>query len=140
MLLLGAERLQHIDYLRSDPLFCRVARLTRIPHRTNISTALKQFTSDSLKALIELNTELVIEKLRSLGIDLETSMIRIGPCNSSSELKNNYPCSRFASVRTAHSVSIFRKKIQEPRKPFQLDLFSPYNGFYEYSAVVTDTT
>ena len=28
MFLLGAERLQHIDYLRSDPLFCRVARLT----------------------------------------------------------------------------------------------------------------
>lgn len=80
MLLLGAERLQHIDYLRSDPLFCRVARLTRIPHRTKISTALKQFTSDFLKALIELNAELVIEKLRSLGmlditIDLDWTVI-----------------------------------------------------------------
>jgi len=80
MLLLGAERLQHIDYLRSDPLFCRVARLTRIPHRTKISTALKQFTSDSLKALIELNAELVIEKLRSLGmlditIDLDGTVV-----------------------------------------------------------------
>jgi hypothetical protein len=159
MLLLGAERLQHIDYPRSDPLFCRVARLTRIPHRTKMSTALKRFTSDSLKALIELNAELVIEKLRSLGmleitIDLDGTVvttkghptwafkgynpikrgansyfpltahvaetgnllaiwnrpgnvheIRIGPYNSSSELKNNYPYSRFASVQTAHSVS-----------------------------------
>jgi hypothetical protein len=80
MLLLGAERLQHIDYLRSDPLFCRIVCLTRIPHRTKISTALKQFTSDSLKALIELNAELVIEKLRSLGlleitIDLDGTVI-----------------------------------------------------------------
>ncbi len=36
MLLLGAERLQHIDYLRSDPLFCRVVRLTRIPSDQNL--------------------------------------------------------------------------------------------------------
>ena len=41
MLLLGAERLQHIDFIRSDPLFKRVVRLTRIPHRTKLSTALK---------------------------------------------------------------------------------------------------
>ena len=34
--------LQYFDYLRTDPLFCRVVRLTRIPHRTKISTALKQ--------------------------------------------------------------------------------------------------
>ena len=80
MLLLGAERLQHIDYLRSDPLFCRVVRLTRIPHRTKISTALKQFASDSLKALIELNGQMVIEKIQSLGlleitIDLDGTVV-----------------------------------------------------------------
>ena len=69
MLLLGTERLHHIDYLRGDPLFRRVVRLTRIPHRTKLSTALKQFTSDSLKALAELNSELVIEKLTALGLD-----------------------------------------------------------------------
>lgn len=43
------------------------------------------------------------------------------------------------SLEKEHYVFIFRKKIQEPRKPFQLDLFSPNNGFYEYSAVVKDT-
>ena len=254
MLLLGAERLQHIDYLRSDPLFCRVVRLTRIPHRTKISTALKQFTSDSLKALIELNAELVIEKLRSLGmlditIDLDGTVVstkghptwafkgynpikrgansyfpltahvaetghflaiwnRPGNVHDSNRALQlikriekqlslfsirfradsafcapavlNYllqrqipfavkaPFWKLLTLKTAaqqrhvwysiddtwsffwlqkpidslekeHYVFIFRKKIQEPRKPFQLDLFSPNNGFYEYSAVVTDT-
>jgi hypothetical protein len=56
MLLIGAERLQHIDYLRYDPLFRRVVCLTRIPQQTKLSTALKQFASDSLKALAELNS------------------------------------------------------------------------------------
>jgi hypothetical protein len=44
-------------------------RLTRIPHRTKLSTALKQFTSDSLKSLAEMNSELVIEKLTELGLN-----------------------------------------------------------------------
>jgi hypothetical protein len=80
MVLIGAERLQHIGYLKTDPLFCRVVRLTRIPHRTKLSTVLKQFTSDSLKTLAELNSELVIEKLNELGlneitIDLDGTVI-----------------------------------------------------------------
>lgn len=254
MLLLGAERLQHIDYLRSDPLFCRVVRLTRIPHRTKISAALKQFTSDSLKALIELNGELVIEKLQSLGlleitIDLDGTVVstkghptwafkgynpikrgapsyfpltahvaetghflsiwnRPGNVHDSNRALDliktiqrrlpmfsirfradsafcapqviNYllcrqisfaikaPFWKLLALKTAaqerkiwysineawsyfwlkspinslekeHYVFIFRKKVKEPEKPCQLDLFSPNNGVYEYSAVVTDT-
>jgi hypothetical protein len=254
MLLLGAERLQHIDYLRSDPLFCRVVRLTRIPHRTKISTALKQFASDSLKALIEFNAELVIEKLRSLGlleitIDVDGTVVstkghpswalkgynpikrgapsyfpltahvaetghfltiwnrpgNVHDSNRALELIKriqkrlpefsirfradsafcvpkviNYllyrqisfaikaPFWKLLALKTAaqqrkiwysvnetwsyfwlkkpidslekdHYVFIFRKKVKEPGKNFQLDLFSPNDGFYEYSAVVTDT-
>jgi hypothetical protein len=80
MILIGTERLQHIDYVKDDPLFRRVIRLTRIPHRTKLSTALKQFTSDSLKALAELNSQLVIEKLNEFGlneitIDLDGTVI-----------------------------------------------------------------
>ena len=80
MLIVGAERLHHIEYLQDDPLFKRATRLTRIPHRTKLSTALKQFASDSLKALSELNSELVIEKLTDLGlteitIDLDGTVI-----------------------------------------------------------------
>jgi hypothetical protein len=254
MLLLGAERLQHIDYLRGDPLFCRVVRLTRIPHRTKISTALKQFASDSLKALIELNGELVIEKLQSLGlleitIDLDGTVVstkghptwalkgynpikrgapsyfpltahvaetghfltiwnRPGNVHDSNQALDlikiiqrrlsmfsirfradsafcapqvindllyrqisfaiKAPFWKLLVLKTAapkrkiwysvderwsyfwlkspiHSleegpyVFIFRKKVKEPGKQFQLDLFSPNDGFYEYSAVVTDT-
>ena len=39
MILVGAERLQHIEYLKNDPLFHRIVRLTSIHHRTKLSTA-----------------------------------------------------------------------------------------------------
>ncbi len=254
MVFLGAERLQHIDYLRTDPLFCRVVRLTRIPHRTKLSTALKQFTSDSLKALAKLNSQLVIEKLEELGltditIDLDGTVIstkghpgwafkgynpikkgaksyfpltaHVGETGHFLSILNrpgnvhdsnralvviqtirrqlsafgirfradsafcdpkviNYLLSKhigFAikapfwkllnlkeaaqqrkkwyrinkqwsffwlkqpldSVEGDHYALILRKKLSRPKKHYQLDLFSPNNGVYEYSAVVTDT-
>jgi len=254
MLLLGAERLQHIDFIRSDPLFKRVVRLTRIPHRTKLSTALKQFTSDSLKALAELNSSFVIEKLSALGldeitVDLDGTVIsttgnpswafrgynpikrgansyfpltshiaetghflsivnRPGNSHDSSRalavirtirrqlsdyvirfradsafcspdvmnylLKNQIgfaikaPFWKLLALKTEaenrkrwfkiseqwgyfwiqnpidsidhnHYVLILRKKLRDPKKPYQLKLFSPNNGFYEYSAIVTDT-
>ena len=253
MLLIGTERLQHIDYLRSDPLFKRVICLTRIPHRTKLSTALKQFTSDALKALAELNSELVVEKLVELGlhqitIDLDGTVIstkgnpswafkgynpirkgaksyfpltahiaetghfltivnRPGNVHDSNralaviqtirrqltgfgvrfradsafcapqvinyllhkhigfaikapfwKLNNlkdaaeqrqrwyrvNSQWSYFwlknpiDSVQYDHYVLILRKKMKQRNKPYQLKLFSPNNGVYEYSAVVTD--
>jgi hypothetical protein len=254
MLLLGTERLHHIDYLKGDPLFRRVVRLTRIPHRTKLSTALKQFTSDSLKALAELNSELVIEKLTALGldeitVDLDGTVVstkgspswafkgynpikkgansyypltshiaetghflsivnRPGNVHDSNRaltvigairrhlsnfvirfradsafcspdvinylLKNGIgfaikaPFWKLLSLKTAaekrkrwfkinekwgyfwlqnpidsldhaHHVIILRKQLRDARKPYQLKLFSPNNGVYEYSAVVTDT-
>ena len=39
------------------------------------------------------------------------------------------------------SVVIYRKRVRhETRKNFQLDLFDPDNGYYEYSAIVTNKT
>jgi len=254
MLLVGAERLQHIDYFRDDPLFKRVVGLTRIPHRTKLSTALKQFTSDSLKALAELNSDLVIERLTSLGlvkitIDLDGTVIstkgnprwafkgynpinkgarsyfpltahiaetghflsivnRPGNVHDSNRavaviqsvrkqlsefvirfrgdsgfctpklinylLKNGIgfaikaPFWKLLNLKEAaqrrkrwfrinkqwryfwinnpiesidhdHYVIILRKMLRNPQKPYQLELFSPNNGLYEYCAVVTDT-
>lgn len=254
MVLLGAERLQHLDYLKNDPLFCRMVRLTRFPHRTKISTALKQFTSNSVKALIELNSELVIEKIESLGvneitIDLDGTVIstkgnptwafkgynpikkgaksyfpltahiaetghflsimnRPGNIHDSYRalylikmirkqmgqfsirfradsafcvpqvinylLRNNIPFAikapfwKLLSLKEAaqqrkrwfkiddtwsyfrikdpidsldyeHYVFVLRKKLSNPEKNFQLNLFSPNNGIYEYSAVTTDS-
>jgi hypothetical protein len=254
MVFIGAERLQHVDYLRTDPLFCRVVRLTRIPHRTKLSTTLKQFTSDSLKALAEINSQLVIEKLEELGlteitIDLGGTVIstkgnpswafkgynpikkgaksyfpltahvgetghflsilnRPGNVHDSSralvviqtirrQLSGfgirfradsafcdpkviNYllrkhigfaikaPFWKLLNLKTAaqqrkkwyrinkqwsffwlkrpldsvdgnHYALILRKKLRCAKKHYQLDLFSPNNGVYEYSAVITDT-
>ena len=254
MLLIGAERLQHLDYLKSDPLFCRMIKLTRVPHRTKLSTTLKQFTSDSLKALIEFNCKLVVEKLDELGlrditIDLDGTVIstrgnpswtfkgynpikrgaksyfpltahvgetghfisivnRPGNVHDSNRaltvIKSlrkqltgfnvrfradsafcvpeviNYLLSKkisFAikapfwkllnlkhtaqqrqrwcridtqwsyfwlkqpidSVTDEHYVLMLRKKVQNTKKHFQLNLFSPNNGVYEYSAVATDS-
>jgi len=254
MLLLGVERLQHIDFIRSDPLFKRIVRLTRIPHRTKLSTALKQFTSDSLKALAELNSVFVIEKLTELGlheitVDLDGTVIstkgspswtfrgynpikrgansyfpltshiaetghflsivnRPGNVHDSNRaltvirtirrhlsdfvirfradsafcspdvinyfLQNRIgfaikaPFWKLLTLKTAaenrkrwfkiseqwgyfwiqnpidsiehrHYVIILRKKLRDPKEPYQLKLFSPNNGCYEYSAVVTDT-
>ena len=252
MLILGAERLHHVDYLRNDPLFCRVIGLTKIPHRTKISRSLKQFASDSLKTLIELNSGLVCEKLNELGlteitIDLDGTVIstrgnptwafkgynpikkgaksyfpltahvaetghfvsivnRPGNVHDSNRalaviqmvrrqlsdfklkfrtdsafcvpevisylLRKNigfaikapfwklnrlkevaeqrkrwfridqrwsyfWVTSPIDSVDEPHYVLILRKRLKKTDKPFQLQLFSPNNGIYEYSAIVT---
>ena len=254
MILLGAERLRHLDHLNTDPLFSRVVGLSRIPHRTKVSTALKQFTSDSLKVLSELNSEMVIERLAALGlaeitIDLDGTVISTKG-NPSWAFKGYNPIKRGAksyfpltahiaetghflhitnrpgnvhdsnralqviksiqkkmpqfslrfradsafcvpqvlnhllhkdipfaikapfwkllslkqaaqkrkrwfrindtwsyfwvddpieSLQYAHHGLVLRKKLREPRKPFQLELFTPNNGVYEYSTVLTDT-
>lgn len=122
MVLIGAERLSHIEYLKTDPLFRRVIRLTRIPHRTKLSKALKQFTSESLKALIELNSELVIEKLQELGlydltIDLDGTVISTRG-NPSWSFKGYNPIKRGANSyfpltahigETGHFLSIINR-------------------------------
>lgn len=254
MILIGAERLSHIEYLRTDPLFGRVIRLTRIPHRTKLSTALKQFTSDSLKALIELNSELVVEKIQELGlydltVDLDGTVISTR-ANPSWSFKGYNPIKKGAnsyypltahigetghflsvtnrpgnvhdsnraltvirtierqlhpfsicfradsafcvpdvinylllkkipfaikapfwklndlksaaeqrkrwfrinkrwsyfwvkqpidSIAGEHYVMILRKQVAKAKKPYQLQLFSPNDGNYEYSAIVTET-
>ena len=69
-----------IEYVKNDPLFSRLVRLTRVPHSTKVSRSLKKFTSESLKALAELNRQLVVEKpdelgLRQITIDLDGTVI-----------------------------------------------------------------
>jgi hypothetical protein len=75
MLMVGVERLSHIAYIKDDPLFQRVSRLPRLPHRTTVVNMLKQFTADSIKALTELNGELVVEQLQRMGMTEVTADI-----------------------------------------------------------------
>jgi len=253
MKIVGIERLSHLAFIRNDPLFIRVSGLTKIPHRTTFIKALKQFTSDALKVLIELNGELVMEKIRALGlknltIDLDGTVLstkghaafavkgynpKKKGANSYFPLTahvaetghfisiinragNNHDSNRALSIiksimaktvgciirfradsafctpeildfllnksigfaikapfwklkhlkssvqerkrwyhlnkiwsfywiedpiescKYSHFGLILRKKVKEPSKEFQLDLFSPNNGYYEYSCIVTN--
>ena len=83
LLWIGARRLSHVDYVRGDPLVCRLARLRRLPHERTLSRWLKQFRHRSVRALSELNTQLVSETLRRLGcrrvtLDVDGSVISTG--------------------------------------------------------------
>jgi hypothetical protein len=83
LLWIGARRLSHVDYVRGDPLMCRLARLRLLPHERTLSRWLKQFTYRSVRALGELNTQLVSETLRRLGcrrvtLDVDGSVISTG--------------------------------------------------------------
>ena len=42
------------------------------------------------------------------------------------------------AINSEHYAIILRKTVQRRKGPYQLNLFSPNNGTYEYSAVVTD--
>ena len=55
-------------YLGRGVVFCPVIRLSRVPHRPKMSTALKQFALDSLKVRVQLNCGFVVETVQALGI------------------------------------------------------------------------
>jgi len=83
LLWVGGRRLSHVDYLRNDPLVCRLARLRLLPHERTLSRWLKQFTHRSVRVLAELNAQLVSETLRKLGcrrvtLDVDGSVISTG--------------------------------------------------------------
>lgn len=80
---IGGRRLSHVDYVRSDPLVCRLARLRLLPHERTLSRWLKQFTWRSVRVLAELNTQLVGETLRRLRcrrvtLDVDGSVVSTG--------------------------------------------------------------
>lgn len=66
--LTGGRRLRHISFLSEDPLFKRLCGLKSLPADRTVSRWLKQFTNDSLQALIALNSDIVSEKLAELGL------------------------------------------------------------------------
>ena len=83
LLWIGGRRLSHVDYVRSDALVCRLARLRQLPHERTLSRWLKQFTYKSVRGLAELNTQLVSETLRRLRcrrvtLDVDGSVISTG--------------------------------------------------------------
>jgi hypothetical protein len=66
--LVGGSRLRHLAYLSEDPLVQRLCELSSLPSDRTLSRWLKQFTNDSLQALVSLNSEIVFEKLNALRL------------------------------------------------------------------------
>jgi hypothetical protein len=81
--LTGGRRLRHIAFLSDDPLVKRLCGLARMPSDRSASRWLKQFTNDSLQALVELNSEVVTDKLKELRLarltlDFDGSVLSCG--------------------------------------------------------------
>lgn len=66
--LVGGSRLRHVAYIGQDPLVQRLCELSTLPCDRTISRWLKQFTNDSLQALVTLNSEIVFEKLKAMEL------------------------------------------------------------------------
>ena len=83
LLLVGARRLKQLRYVAHDPLFARLCGLARIPADRTVVKWLKEFTQASLAALVRINSELLYDQIRQLGlrrltIDIDGTVIRTG--------------------------------------------------------------
>ena len=59
----GARRLEHLQYLVGDPLVRRFAGLARVPTARTVSNWLRRFTQETLRPLVRLNQDLVLDTL-----------------------------------------------------------------------------
>jgi Transposase DDE domain group 1 len=66
--LTGGKRLRHVSYISDDPLVKRLCGLSRIPCDRTLSRFLGQFTLEILQILIELNSAIVTDQIRKLGL------------------------------------------------------------------------
>ena len=83
LILVGGRRLDHLNYLCEDPLVKRFCGLLRLPRERSVARWLKRFTHKSLKALVEINSQIVCEaiekeKLGRLTLDIDGSVITTG--------------------------------------------------------------
>lgn len=83
LILVGGRRLDHLSYVCDDPLVKRFCGLLRLPRERSVARWLKRFTQKSLRALIEINSEIVFEaiekqSLARLTLDIDGSVITTG--------------------------------------------------------------
>jgi hypothetical protein len=83
LILVGGRRLDHLSYVCHDPLVKRFCNLLWLPRPRSVSRWLKRFTDDSLRALVELNSQMVSEALHQqsmprLTLDIDGSVISTG--------------------------------------------------------------
>jgi hypothetical protein len=68
ILILGVERISNVEYIKDDPLLKRFCEFERIPTRFTIVRFLKGITDEALKGIIELNSSLLAEQIKKLGL------------------------------------------------------------------------
>src|SRR6266478_1161966 len=83
LLYVGARRLEHLQYLVGDPLVRRFAGLARVPTARTVSNWLQRFTQETLRPLVRLNQELVLDTLARLDVprltlDVDGTVVRTG--------------------------------------------------------------
>lgn len=83
LLIVGGRRVQHVLYLRDDPLVERLSGLKRLPTARSISRWLGEFRIRHLRGLIALNAEMVEATFSRLGlgrltIDVDGSVVSTG--------------------------------------------------------------
>jgi hypothetical protein len=83
MLIVGGRRVRHLLYLREDPLVRRTSQMRRVPVPSSVGRWLGKFRSRHLKALHQLNEDLVAAVVRMLGlrrltIDVDGSVVSTG--------------------------------------------------------------
>ena len=83
LVIVGGRRLEHVVYLKGDPLFLRFLGLAQLPGPRTLSRWLKRFKASSVAQLQRLNaaiTASVIQKssLRTLTIDVDGTVISTG--------------------------------------------------------------
>ena len=83
LLYVGARRLEHLQYLVGDPLVRRFAGLARVPTARTVGNWLRRFTQETLRPLVQLNQELVLDALARLDVprltlDVDGTVVRTG--------------------------------------------------------------
>src|SRR3989454_802666 len=83
LLVVGARRLEHLQYIGGDPLVGRLCGLRRLPTARTVANWLKQFTQRGVQALRMLNRDLLGAHLRRLRlarltIDVDGTVISTG--------------------------------------------------------------
>jgi len=79
----GARRLEHLQYLVGDPLVRRFAGLARVPTARTVGNWLRRFTQETLRPLVRLNQEVVLDTLARLNVprltlDVDDTVVRTG--------------------------------------------------------------
>jgi hypothetical protein len=83
LLYVGARRLEHLQYLGGDPLVRRFAGLARVPTARTVSNWLRRFTQETLRPLMQLNQDIVLDTLARLAVprltlDVDGTVVRTG--------------------------------------------------------------